>query len=248
MAARDMKVSRCPTDELSLTNCAVVHESERTTEHVIVHTSPTHGFVFTLKSHQSVVPKTIAFSLPQRKWAGLSLTQEVQVRPFQFDKTKQCIGTMTIEVDFLQKKHADSNPYDSDQMATEFLQQFVNQAFTVKQQLVFNFINKLFTLTVKEIDAVDTTSILKQENVSAKLAKINTGLSLPNTHVIFEKSENSTLNLTGKSKTQQGRQSIINPDWNFEKMGIGGLDREFSDIFRRAFASVSFHLTLWSRW
>uniref|UniRef100_A0A8C4X084 Vesicle-fusing ATPase n=1 Tax=Eptatretus burgeri TaxID=7764 RepID=A0A8C4X084_EPTBU len=208
--------------------------------HVIVHTSPTQGFVFTLKSHQSVVPKSIAFSLPQRKWAGLSLNQDVQVRSYQFDKLKQCIGTMTIEVDFLQKKHADSNPYDSDQMANEFLQQFGNQAFTVKQQLVFNFVNKLFTLTVKEIDAVDTSNVLKQEIVSSKLAKINTGLSLPNTHVIFEKSENSTINLTGKSKTKQGRQSIINPDWNFEKMGIGGLDREFSDIFRRAFASRVF--------
>lgn len=33
------------------------------------------------------------------------------------------------------------------------------------------------------------------------------------------------------------RQSIINPDWDFKKMGIGGLDNEFNAIFRRAFAS-----------
>lgn len=44
----------------------------------------------------------------------------------------------------------------------------------------------------------------------------------------------------GKSKTREARQSIISPDWNFEKMGIGGLDKEFSDIFRRAFASRVF--------
>lgn len=44
----------------------------------------------------------------------------------------------------------------------------------------------------------------------------------------------------GKSKTRESCQSIINPDWNFEKMGIGGLDKEFSDIFRRAFASRVF--------
>jgi hypothetical protein len=35
-------------------------------------------------------------------------------------------------------------------------------------------------------------------------------------------------------------QSIINPDWNFGKMGIGGLDDQFSAIFRRAFASRVF--------
>lgn len=33
------------------------------------------------------------------------------------------------------------------------------------------------------------------------------------------------------------RQSIFNPDWDFGKMGIGGLDKEFNAIFRRAFAS-----------
>jgi hypothetical protein len=35
-------------------------------------------------------------------------------------------------------------------------------------------------------------------------------------------------------------RSIINPDWDFQKMGIGGLDNEFSGIFRRAFASRVF--------
>lgn len=36
------------------------------------------------------------------------------------------------------------------------------------------------------------------------------------------------------------RQSIINPDWDFNKMGIGGLSNEFNAIFRRAFASRVF--------
>jgi len=39
---------------------------------------------------------------------------------------------------------------------------------------------------------------------------------------------------------KQAFQSIINPDWNFDKMGIGGLDNQFSAIFRRAFASRVF--------
>lgn len=54
---------------------------------------------------------------------------------YTFDKTKQCIGTMTIEIDFLQKKNIDSNPYDTDKMAAEFIQQFNSQAFSVGQQV-----------------------------------------------------------------------------------------------------------------
>ncbi|XP_033040004.1 vesicle-fusing ATPase isoform X1 [Trachypithecus francoisi] len=237
---KSMQAARCPTDELSLTNCAVVNEKDfQSGQHVIVRTSPNHRYTFTLKTHPSVVPGSIAFSLPQRKWAGLSIGQEIEVSLYTFDKAKQCIGTMTIEIDFLQKKSIDSNPYDTDKMAAEFIQQFNNQAFSVGQQLVFSFNEKLFGLLVKDIEAMDP-SILKGEPATGKRQKIEVGLVVGNSQVAFEKAENSSLNLIGKAKTKENRQSIINPDWNFEKMGIGGLDKEFSDIFRRAFASRVF--------
>ncbi|XP_066876730.1 vesicle-fusing ATPase isoform X2 [Kogia breviceps] len=235
-----MQAARCPTDELSLTNCAVVNEKDfQSGQHVMVRTSPNHRYTFTLRTHPSVVPGSIAFSLPQRKWAGLSIGQEIEVSLYTFDKAKQCIGTMTIEIDFLQKKSIDSNPYDTDKMAAEFIQQFNNQAFSVGQQLVFSFNEKLFGLLVKDIEAMDP-SILKGEPATGKRQKIEVGLVVGNSQVAFEKAENSSLNLIGKAKTKENRQSIINPDWNFEKMGIGGLDKEFSDIFRRAFASRVF--------
>ncbi|XP_020316061.1 vesicle-fusing ATPase [Oncorhynchus kisutch] len=240
MAGRTMQAARCPTDELSLTNCAVVSEKDPQFEHhVTVRTTPTHKFVFTVKTHQSVVPGTIAFSLPQRKWAGLSIGQDVEVTNYNFDKSKQCVGTMMVEIDFLQKKSVDSSQYDSDKMAAEFIQHFNSQAFSTGQQLVFSFCDKLFGLLIKDIEAMDP-SILKGEAGSGKKHKIDIGLLLGNSQVVFEKAESSSLTLIGKSKTRESRQSIINPDWNFERMGIGGLDKEFSDIFRRAFASRVF--------
>lgn len=41
-----------------------------------------------------------------------------------------------MEIDFLQKKNVDSNPYDTDKMAMEFIQHFNNQAFSVQQQVI----------------------------------------------------------------------------------------------------------------
>uniref|UniRef100_A0A8C9YCY5 Vesicle-fusing ATPase n=1 Tax=Sander lucioperca TaxID=283035 RepID=A0A8C9YCY5_SANLU len=234
-----MQVARCPTDELSLSNCAVINDKEPQTEQHVTVRNLAHKYVFTLKRHPSVNLGTIAFSLPQRKWAGLSIGQEVQVRAYTFDKSKQCIRTMTVEIDFLQKKSVDSNPYDSDLMASEFIQHFNNQSFSVDQQLVFSCCDKLFALVIKDIEAMDP-SILKGEDASGKKPKIDIGLLLGNGQVIFEKSESSSMTLVGKSKTRESRQSIISPDWNFERMGIGGLDKEFSDIFRRAFASRVF--------
>uniref|UniRef100_A0A4W4E0A5 Vesicle-fusing ATPase n=1 Tax=Electrophorus electricus TaxID=8005 RepID=A0A4W4E0A5_ELEEL len=217
IASQPLQTSKC--DLLVLPPC----------RHVTVKTTPTHKFVFTVKCHHTVAPGTIAFSLPQ-----VSL-----VSNYNFDKSKQCIGAMTIEIDFLQKKSTDSSPYDSDKMASEFIQQFNNQAFSVGQQLVFSFCDKLFGLVVKDIEAMDP-SILKGEPASGKKQKIEIGLLVGNSQVIFEKAESSSLTLVGKAKTKEARQTIINPDWNFERMGIGGLDKEFSDIFRRAFASRVF--------
>ncbi|XP_061563632.1 vesicle-fusing ATPase-like isoform X2 [Cololabis saira] len=237
MAARILKAVKCPTEALSLTNCAVVSDKEQHEPHVTVYNEG-REFVFTLKTHPEVNVGCIAFSLPQRKWGGLVLGYDFKVTTYKFDKSRDCISNMTVEIDFLQKKYVDSNAYDSDKMASEFLQEFNNQAFTVGQQLVFSFSDKLFNLVIKDIEAMDAR-ILKGGNVS-EASKMKVGLLLPNSQVIFEKSEVSAIVLIGKSKTRDARQSIISPDWNFEKMGIGGLDREFSDIFRRAFASRVF--------
>ncbi|KAF1373583.1 hypothetical protein PFLUV_G00240410 [Perca fluviatilis] len=239
MTDQVMHVARCPTDELSLSNCAVINDKEPQTEQHVTVRNLAHKYVFTLKRHPSVNLGSIAFSLPQRKWAGLSIGQEVQVRAYMFDKSKQCISTMTVEIDFLQKKNVDSNPYDSDLMASEFSKHFNNQSFSVGQQLVFSCCDKLFALVIKDIEAMDP-SILKGDHASGKKPKIDIGLLLGNGQVIFEKSESSSMTLVGKAKTRESRQSIISPDWNFERMGIGGLDKEFSDIFRRAFASRVF--------
>ncbi|XP_063338672.1 vesicle-fusing ATPase-like isoform X1 [Pelmatolapia mariae] len=241
MSTRVMQTARCPSDELSLTNCAIVSDKDQHFEqitHVIVRNSA-HKYVFTLKPHSSVNINTIAFSQAQRKWAGIIIGQEIEVSNYTFDKSKQCVSSMTVEIDFLQKKHADSKAYDTDKMAAEVLQNFTNQAFSVGQQLVLSFCEKLFILVVKDMEAMDP-SILRGGHGSGKKQKIDIGLLMANSQVIFEKAENSSVILAGKSKTRESRQSIISPDWNFERMGIGGLDKEFSDIFRRAFASRVF--------
>merc|ERR1712045_437222 len=73
-----------------------------------------------------------------------------------------------------------------------------------------------------------------------KPEKVSHGIVLPNTAVVFEKAEGSGIKLIGKAKGKVVRQSIINPDWDFSKMGIGGLGDQFKAIFRRAFASRVF--------
>uniref|UniRef100_A0A3B3WUK4 Vesicle-fusing ATPase n=1 Tax=Poecilia mexicana TaxID=48701 RepID=A0A3B3WUK4_9TELE len=132
VAGSTMKAVRCPTDDLSLTNRVVISEKEPNLEEHVVVSNNKQEFVFTTKRHNEVSVGSIAFSLPQ---VLSSFFPPSTVTNYKFDKSKGCINTMTVEIDFLQKKYIDSNPYDTDKMASEFLQRFFNQAFSVDQQV-----------------------------------------------------------------------------------------------------------------
>ncbi|XP_055683523.1 vesicle-fusing ATPase 1-like [Lutzomyia longipalpis] len=242
MAIR-MKATKCPTDELSLKNAAIVSPRNfpDDVKYIEVSTGPGQRFVFSIERHDDIPPNCVGFSLVQRKWATLSINQDIDVKPFNFDarKNAECIVNVVLEVDFVQKKVTTTEPYDTDQMAKDFIMQFAGLALTVGQPLVFSFMDKkLLGLAVKTLEAVDVNAYRDNAHMEPKPTRF--GRLLGNTVVTFEKAENSSVNLVGKSKGKVVRQSIINPDWDFGKMGIGGLDKEFNAIFRRAFASRVF--------
>merc|ERR1719312_299770 len=123
-------------------------------------------------------------------------------------------------------------------MKADFVAQFANIALTVDQPFIYRFEDKpILDVTIKEIVCSDISNIKKGEQSSYNA---RTGILLPNSSVVWHKAEESTIKLTGKSKAKMERQSIINPNWDFSSMGIGGLDEEFNAIFRRAFASRVF--------
>ncbi|XP_030371496.1 vesicle-fusing ATPase 2 [Scaptodrosophila lebanonensis] len=236
-----MKAAKCPTDVLSLTNKAIVNIADFTDEVKYADISPGPGqhYIFALEKIADFPRGQVGFSLVQRKWATLSINQEIDVRPYRFDANSDIITEVSFETDFLQKKTITQEAYDSDEMAKEFIMQFAGMALTVGQTLVFSFKDKkLLGLAVKTLEALDPKTI--GDGKEPKTRNVRFGRILGNTVVQFEKAENSVLNLQGKSKGKIVRQSIINPDWDFGKMGIGGLDKEFNAIFRRAFASRVF--------
>jgi len=61
----------------------------------------------------------------------------------------------------------------------------------------------------------------------------------PNVVIKFNKNPEAKFVLTGRSRgaTTSGMGNILNPNWDFNSIGVGGLDEEFSHIFRWAFLS-----------
>lgn len=69
--------------------------------HIKVNTGGGQNFVFSIKGHPSIPRYNVGFSLPQRKWAVLSLNQEITVDPYQ---PEEYISSITLEADYMQKK------------------------------------------------------------------------------------------------------------------------------------------------
>lgn len=240
--AKQLRAVKCPADHLAVTNSAIVNprEFDPTVRHVEI-TGATEKFLFNIRPDSLMPVGDIGFSTVQRKWAMISVESRLLVTPYQPDSKRQTASTLTIEVDFLSKRSTTLDPYNTDQMASDFGQQFAAQMFTQGQEFPFQLSDtnkKMLLCRVKCIESVDL--VAASEGKPTKPTKIKCGKILPNSSIIFDKPEGGSINLIGKSKGKTQHQSIINPDWDFTKMGIGGLDKEFNTIFRRAFASRVF--------
>uniref|UniRef100_A0A1I7UD62 Vesicle-fusing ATPase n=1 Tax=Caenorhabditis tropicalis TaxID=1561998 RepID=A0A1I7UD62_9PELO len=244
------RVRKAPSEEHTLANFAYVNKADfdaTQIKHIRIDPGPAHHYIFSIRNDPSIKQGEIAFGVPHRKWAVLSLDQEIRVSPFTF-QSSEYIGSIVLSADFNAKKNVTSEPLNADLMAREFSMQFGGQAFTKGMRMAFRFEDKeknkthTLSLTVKSIEGFDINkaAIAASGGGTAddnKPKPIEHGELLPNSGIVFDKEEGSMLNLIGKSKGKSAYRSIINPNWDLQQMGIGGLDNEFSNIFRRAFAS-----------
>lgn len=232
------KVSKIPSDELSLKNRVVFNaddvrkyfdaQYEESEEYAGTCTVSVklNGRVFGIYSSRAMMFGAVGLSAVQRKWVNVGLETNVNV---SLEKVSNSLAAITLEADFLSKQKISKESYDTDKMMETFRNNFAFLPHTIGQEVVFKH-EKLpyLMLTVTSLKAFP-----KEQDVKI-------GMLTQNTQVVFDKKDDSVLLLSGKSKGKSAAPSIINPDWDFSQMGIGGLDKEFSAIFRRAFASRVF--------
>jgi len=97
---------------------------------------------------------------------------------------------------------------------------------------------KVRSCYVHNVDEMKTSDPEKGKN-EFKAKHSIVGLLGAKTAVSIEPPRNDRWLTVEKADTGRGA-AIFNPDWQFSDMGIGGLNDEFSSLFRRAFASRLF--------
>lgn len=231
-------VTNCPSTELSYTNKAIINYKDAFAnfEHIAVrYPRENEAYVFSVAKSRDVGPGQIAFNGPGRKWARLQVNAKIEAAPYKFEPVSQCLNSITFLVDFTKRDNPDANrDFDSNEMAQQFSQEFVNQAFTVGQLIGFAFKlpNKrvVFELKVKDLVAINV------DNQDVMTSQVEIGLTTANTVFLFEPAEGSPVKLLGGMTSTQAPQ-IFTQDWDFSNMGIGGLSEQFNRLFKNAFVS-----------
>nr|CAG8448754.1 3914_t:CDS:10 [Entrophospora candida] len=233
--AQKMKVAKCTSEALALTNYLLVspidfHSSVR---YVIIDGQ----FVFSIRLENSQPSRQIGTSMAHRRWASLSLNQEVTVAPFDpySDGPNIFLGNLELEVGFLRKTQDSKEQFDTEEMSNIF-----------SQQLVFDFHGTNLHVVAKGAQVIDQSSLQRdltggEPQLNQIQIPANRGILTQQTVIHWIKAPDSSLRLKGSSRSTT---AIIQPNFKFEDMGIGGLDSEFSAIFRRAFASRIFPASL----
>ncbi|OJJ44271.1 hypothetical protein ASPZODRAFT_135066 [Penicilliopsis zonata CBS 506.65] len=198
-------------------------------------------YVFSARPLDGFPPGQMSMSDPQRTWAMVAFTDAVKVQIYDpFSQGGQAyLGSTDIEVGFAGKKRVET-PYDQDELGTAVIKNFENQIFAPGQKILMDHKSIPLLLTIKTVQRVDLTT----EKPDLSAGRVDTeptarGIITRHTQINFFKDARTGINVKASNR-RPAANSIIQPDFKFEDMGIGGLDSEFSTIFRRAFASRIF--------
>ncbi|CAI7621908.1 unnamed protein product [Penicillium palitans] len=199
-------------------------------------------FVFSARPLDGFPSGYMSMSDPQRTWANIGLRDAIKVQLYDpFSQGGQAyLGSADIEVSFASTKKRVEAPYDQDELAQAVIRNFENQLFSPGQRILMDNKSIPLLLQVKTVQRVDLTS----EKADLSSGQVETdptarGILTRHTQLNFFKDTQTGINVK-PSNRRPAANSIIQPGFKFQDMGIGGLDSEFSTIFRRAFASRIF--------
>jgi vesicle-fusing ATPase len=154
------------------------------------------------------------------------------------------LETLTLEVGFLQRNLEIMEQFSADDLAATFIRGFSHIVFAIGQILVFEYHGQNLKCVVKSVSVLELPSEQRRGGLPGASGapgggRVDSGIVMEKTDVTFLKDPISRIKIKSSAK-KAAPNAILAPNFKFADMGIGGLDQEFSAIFRRAFASRVF--------
>lgn len=200
------------------------------------------GHPYQVEAHPQVPKEQVALNGLQRRFMQLSLNAPVKLNPF-VPSSSIALATLELTLDLLAKKKADPKAkpkeIDTNRLAEAVLVTLEEQMMEPGKVMALDFEGTKMELVVKTMQTVSVSKKKKKDSDEKPTCKL--GQLLAPTMVTFSRAEGAPpMQLSGDHIAEGGGgggSNLFTGDFDFEKLGIGGLDSEFNQIFRRAFAS-----------
>lgn len=237
-------VTKSPSEALALTNCIIINPTDANVHLKTGYILIGRKFILATRAEGAMAPGQAGFSSTHRNWMQLALGDSVEGEPFDplsYQAGGACfLERALFEVDVLRRTAQTALSFDTDRMAEVFATAFARQPLTVGQPIVMDFGGHNLLLKVHSL-----AKVMAAASTSGHISGVVTtpqqegttkwGVLLDKTELRFSRAPDSLIKLSGEHEINTN--AIIQPDFKFEDMGIGGLDKEFWTIFRRAFSS-----------
>ncbi|CAH0476141.1 unnamed protein product [Peronospora belbahrii] len=243
-------VTGLPGNSYAFTNCIYVHLDEfmslvkQTPKGVVtkedlraygLNVWLNRKFVIAAKPHKEIQPGTVAVGTMQRMCVGLPMNEICEISVYApTNSSKNVLSTVTFEIQQVLTRGQGTTPrvVDCNLLKEVFESEYTNQVFAVGQLLAVKCDGLPLRLECVNVDTVDG------DNRAPDSFAPRLGVYLHGAIVSFTKAKDAPIRLVNQSSGSS--RTVFKPDFDFTKLGIGGLEKEFNDIFRRAFASRLF--------
>jgi vesicle-fusing ATPase len=184
-----------------------------------------------LAAHEAIRNGQIALNGIQRRIMKVSIGDAIPVTRF-IPPENFNLALLTLELEFVKK--GKNEQVDAIRLSNQIKTRFKNHVMTAGQRVTFEYLGNNYIFTVNQ-------TVLEGEDKSSAPER---GMISSDTYIVFEAPNASGIKIINQREAASSN-IFRQKEFNLESLGIGGLSAEFSDIFRRAFASRVFppHVT-----
>ncbi|URE27887.1 hypothetical protein MUK42_06018 [Musa troglodytarum] len=223
-AADSMTVVNTPSHDLALTNFAYCSPADL---NKFAAPGSKHVLIFVGDS-VNIPSDHIALNAIQRRHTRVSSGDQISVSRFvPPDNFK--LALLTLELDFVKGKTNRTEQLDAVLLSQQLQKKFIDQIMTTGQKVLFEYCGTNYIFTVSQ-------ALLEGQDDSKG---VDRGMISMETYFVFEASPNSGIKIINQREAASSK-IFRHKEFNLQKLGIGGLSAEFTEIFRRAFASRVF--------
>lgn len=177
--------------------------------------------------------KTIAMSTIQRN--DNNINDEDRVTPIIWKNPTENLDYMQLELTKMLDKPKVAK-INEERIIESLKKILLNKIFNLNQKFYFD-LSLRSTSSNNSVFTVKKLAVINKTNADDHIDTREVNIGVLTLHTTIEININDTIKSQITLLGIKRRPEFLNPNWQFNSLGIGGLDKEFSVLFRRAFIS-----------